>query len=99
MSETFDASDAAEVPPDEEARELLETLVSTPSPTGEEGACAEALASFFEERGREVYLDSVGNVRAPADDSVLYTSHVDTVPGEIPVRIEDGDDEIGRAHV
>jgi LysW-gamma-L-lysine carboxypeptidase len=92
VSETFDASDAAEVPPDEEARELLETLVSTPSPTGEEGACAEALASFFERHDREVYLDEVGNVRAPADDSVLYTSHVDTVPGEIPVRVEDGDD-------
>ena len=92
MSETFDASNAAEVPPDEEARELLETLVSIPSPTGEEGVCAEALASFFERHDREVYLDEVGNVRAPADDSVLYTSHVDTVPGEIPVRVEDGDD-------
>ena len=87
MSGASDAADAAEIPPDEEARELLETLVSIPSPTGEEGACAEALASFFERHDREVYLDEVGNVRAPADDSVLYTSHVDTVPGEIPVRV------------
>ena len=91
MSGAADAPGAG-VPPDEEARELLETLVSTPSPTGEEGVCAEALASFFERHDREVYLDEVGNVRAPADDSVLYTSHVDTVPGEIPVRVEDGDD-------
>jgi len=79
-----------DIPADEEARDLLETLVSIPSPTGEEGECAEALASFFEAHGREVYRDEVGNVRAPADDAVLYTSHVDTVPGEIPVRIEDG---------
>ena len=57
MSETFDAPDA-EVPPDEEARELLETLVSTPSPTGEEEACAEALASFFERHGRESIRDT-----------------------------------------
>ncbi len=88
-------ADPDDVPADEEARELLETLVSIPSPTGEEDECADALASFFEEHGREVYRDDVGNVRAPADDAVLYTSHVDTVPGEIPVRVEDGDDGSG----
>jgi LysW-gamma-L-lysine carboxypeptidase len=76
--------------PDTEARDLLETLVSTPSVSGDERACAEALVSFFEEKGREAYLDGVGNVRAPGDDSVLLTSHVDTVPGDIPVRVEDG---------
>ena len=83
-------ADAADVDPDEEARELLETLVSIPSPTPEEGACAEALVEFFEERGREAYLDEVGNVRAPADDAALFTSHIDTVPGDIPVRVEEG---------
>jgi LysW-gamma-L-lysine carboxypeptidase len=72
-------------------RELLETLVSTPSPTPQEDACAAALVEFFERHGREVFRDEVGNVRAPADDSVLYTSHVDTVPGEVPVRVEDGE--------
>ena len=82
---------ARESAPDTEARELLETLVSTPSPTPEESECAAALVDFFESHGREVFIDEVGNVRAPADDSVLYTSHVDTVPGDIPVRIEDGD--------
>ncbi|MEF8778436.1 MAG: [LysW]-lysine hydrolase, partial [Natronomonas sp.] len=76
---------------DSEARELLEELVSTPSPTPEETACAEVLASFFEANDRTVFIDEVGNVRAPADDSVLYTSHIDTVPGDIPVRIEDGE--------
>jgi LysW-gamma-L-lysine carboxypeptidase len=79
------------VPPDDEARELLETLVSIPSPTGQEDECAAALADFFADHGRDVYRDEVGNVRAPADDSVLFTSHVDTVPGEIPVRLEGGD--------
>ncbi|WP_435196196.1 [LysW]-lysine hydrolase [Natronomonas sp. EA1] len=77
---------------DTEARELLETLVSIPSPSGEEQEAAEALAAFFERHDREVYIDEVGNVRAPADDSVLYTSHIDTVPGDIPVRIEEGED-------
>ncbi|WP_181692020.1 [LysW]-lysine hydrolase [Natronomonas sp. LN261] len=76
---------------DTEARELLEKLVSIPSPTPEEDECAAALAAFFEAHGRDVFIDDVGNVRAPADDSVLYTSHVDTVPGDIPVRIEEGE--------
>ena len=75
------------------ARDLLVDLVETPSPTGEEGACAERLVEFFENHGREAFLDEAGNVRAPADDSVLLTSHIDTVPGDIPVRVESGDGE------
>jgi LysW-gamma-L-lysine carboxypeptidase len=92
-----DAS-VAEGEGDTEARDLLERLVSIPSPTGEERACAEALAEFLRDHGREAYLDEVGNVRAPADDALLLTSHVDTVPGEIPVRVERGggaDGEVG----
>jgi LysW-gamma-L-lysine carboxypeptidase len=83
MSVTADATVS-----DETARQLLRDLVEIPSHSGDEDECAERLAAFFEERDREVWLDEVGNVRAPADDSVLLTSHVDTVPGEIPVRVE-----------
>ncbi|SEQ86417.1 [LysW]-lysine hydrolase [Natrinema salaciae] len=85
-----------------EARELLVDLVSTPSPTGEEREAAKRLVDFFEAHDREVWIDAVGNVRAPADDAVLLTSHIDTVPGDIPVEIEEaGDDEIlwGRGSV
>ncbi|NHN60574.1 [LysW]-lysine hydrolase [Halorussus rarus] len=82
---------------DEAARELLVDLVDVPSPTGEERECAERLAAFFEAHGREAWLDEVGNVRAPADDSVLLTSHVDTVPGDIPVRVEETEDAEGNA--
>ena len=74
-----------------DARELLVDLVSIPSPSGEESEAADRLAAFFEAHGREVYIDEVGNVRAPADDGVLLTSHVDTVPGDIPVEIEKAD--------
>ena len=88
-------SDASVVEADTEARDLLERLVSIPSPTGEEAACAAALVEFFQERGRDAYLDEVGNVRAPADDALLLTSHVDTVPGEIPVRVERGGSAAG----
>jgi len=80
----------AGVPVRTEGRELLEELVGTPSVTGEEDAAVDRLAAYFEAHDREVRIDSIGNVRAPADDSVLLTSHVDTVPGDIPVRVEDG---------
>lgn len=72
------------------ARSLLRDLVETPSVSGSEGACAQRLVEFFEDHDRQARIDEVGNVRAPADDSVLLTSHMDTVPGEIPVRVEDG---------
>jgi LysW-gamma-L-lysine carboxypeptidase len=84
LGERLDAVDPAD------ARDLLVDLVSIPSPSGEEAAAAARLVDFFEAHGREGWLDEVGNVRAPADDAVLLTSHVDTVPGEIPVRVEDG---------
>ncbi|RJX51529.1 [LysW]-lysine hydrolase [Halonotius pteroides] len=77
---------------DTEGRELLVELVSIPSVSGEETEAAEALAAFFEAHDREVWIDDIGNVRAPGDDTVLLTSHIDTVPGEIPVEIKDGDD-------
>lgn len=85
-----------------DARELLIDLVSIPSPTREEREAAERLVDFFEAHDREVWIDAVGNVRAPADDAVLLTSHIDTVPGDIPVEVEEtGDDEIlwGRGSV
>jgi LysW-gamma-L-lysine carboxypeptidase len=84
-----------------EARELLVKLVRIPSVTDNERPCARQLASFFERHDREVWLDDVGNVRAPADDAVLLTSHIDTVPGDIPVRVERDDGEVlwGRGSV
>ncbi|THE65512.1 [LysW]-lysine hydrolase [Salinadaptatus halalkaliphilus] len=75
--------------PLEDARTLLIDLVSIPSPTREEREAAERLVEFFEAHDREVWIDAVGNVRAPADDSVLLTSHIDTVPGDIPVEVEE----------
>jgi len=85
MSETATTID------DTAARDLVEELVRIPSVSREEGACAEHLAAFFEAHDREVWIDDVGNVRAPADDGVLLTSHIDTVPGDIPVRVEENE--------
>jgi LysW-gamma-L-lysine carboxypeptidase len=76
-----------------EARDLLIKLVRIPSVTPNERPCAQQLARFFEGHDREVWIDEVGNVRAPADDRVLLTSHIDTVPGDIPVHVEEEDGE------
>ena len=80
---------------DTPGRRLLANLVAIPSVSGDEADAAAHLTGFFAERGREAWIDEAGNVHAPGDDSVLLTSHVDTVPGTIPVRVEDGNDELG----
>lgn len=72
-------------------RDLLRDLVSTPSVSGAESEAAGVLVDYFERHGREAWTDDAGNVRAPGDDSVLLTSHVDTVPGYIDVRVENGE--------
>ncbi|WP_050033278.1 [LysW]-lysine hydrolase [Halorubrum halophilum] len=73
---------------DTPARKLLYDMVSIPSPSGEEEQAAKRLVDFFEANGREAWIDEVGNVRAPASDAVLLTSHIDTVPGDIPVEVK-----------
>jgi LysW-gamma-L-lysine carboxypeptidase len=72
-------------------RDLLHALVSTPSVSGAESEAAGVLVDYFADAGREAWTDEAGNVRAPGDDAVLLTSHVDTVPGGIPVREADGE--------
>ncbi len=72
---------------DTAGRRLLYDLVSIPSPSGKETAAAERLVDFFEANSREAWIDEAGNVRAPANDAMLLTSHIDTVPGDIPVEV------------
>lgn len=81
-----------------EAKSLLLDLVSTPSYSGQETQCAEKLIDFFQTHQREAWIDEAGNVHSPLNDAVLLTSHMDTVPGYIPVKI-DGDVLWGRGSV
>jgi LysW-gamma-L-lysine carboxypeptidase len=73
---------------------LLEPLVRTPSPSGEEDQAAELLVDHLRRWGLTAYRDDVGNVLAqnPNADStsptVLLVGHLDTVPGRIDVRWE-----------
>ncbi len=73
--------------------DLLERAVATPSPSGQEAAVAallvEAMAGFAD----EAFVDEAGNavgVWGHGDLAVTVLGHIDTVPGEIRVRREDG---------
>lgn len=67
------------------AWDLLYDVVSIPSVSGDEAAVAHRLREFFDAHDRDSFVDDVGNVRAPGNE-ILVTSHIDTVPGDVPVR-------------
>ena len=66
-------------------------MVNLYSPTGSEGPLVSFLVEWAREHGFTSYTDEVGNFIAQkgSGEEVLLVGHVDTVPGEIPVRIED----------
>jgi len=79
--------------------ELLQQLVAIPSMSGEEQAAADFLSAAMSSFGLSASLDEAGNavgIREQADENghilqeIVLLGHIDTVPGVIPVRIEDG---------
>ncbi len=78
---------------DPEAMDLLETLVCIPSPSGAEREAAVFLTGWMAARGFEAYMDETGNAVGWIGEgprTFLLLGHLDTVPGEIPVRVENG---------
>ncbi len=75
----------------EEAVALLEQLVRIPSVSGDEAAAAHWLVGQMQTLGFDAYVDEVGNavgeIGAGHPETVLL-GHIDTVPGNVPVRIE-----------
>jgi len=77
------------------AERVLIELVSTPSVSGNERAAAEVFVRHAKALGFETEIDAVGNAHAHrglagAPVHIVMLGHIDTVPGEIPVRVEDG---------
>ncbi|MHA1732275.1 MAG: M20/M25/M40 family metallo-hydrolase [Promethearchaeota archaeon] len=67
---------------------LLRDLVGAYAPSGHEGPVAEILVSFFQRHGMEAILDRVGNVVVEVGSGsphLFLCSHMDTIPGELPV--------------
>ncbi|GBD07911.1 [LysW]-lysine hydrolase [Candidatus Thermoflexus japonica] len=76
---------------DPEAIALLEALVRLPSPSGAEGEAAAFLTGWMAGHGFEAGVDEAGNAVGKIGEgprTLLLLGHLDTVPGEIPVRVE-----------
>ena len=74
---------------------LLRNMLTITSHSGQEGALARYLAEQARQLGLYAYVDEVGNFIASTHEQigelapVVMLGHMDTVPGNIPVRIED----------
>lgn len=76
---------------DETGFETLIGLVSQYSPSGQERGAVEWLVARMRELGfGEAFIDAAGNavgVMGSGPKQVVLLGHIDTVPGEIPVRV------------
>jgi [amino group carrier protein]-lysine/ornithine hydrolase len=73
--------------------ELLKTAISIPSVSGQESEVANYLVSQLKTFTHEAFVDASGSAVAKVGHGalkVIFLGHIDTVPGEIPLRIEDG---------
>jgi len=73
--------------------ELLLELVKRYSPSMHEAPAVQYLVRWMSERGFEAYADGVGNafgIRGSnnAPRTLILLGHIDTFPGDIPVRVE-----------
>ncbi|MFI6130806.1 M20/M25/M40 family metallo-hydrolase [Micromonospora sp. NPDC051141] len=81
---------------------LLSRVLAIPSVSGEELPVATFLAEQMAGLGFDAYVDDVGNVHGvigpDGGSTVMLLGHIDTVPGEVPVR-RTGDLLYGRGSV
>ncbi|MGH2471550.1 MAG: [LysW]-lysine hydrolase [Candidatus Limnocylindria bacterium] len=87
--------------PSETDLALVRGLVEIPSVSRREGDAVEWLVARMGERGFRATVDDAGNAVGEIGDGpvhVVLLGHIDTVPGEIEVRIE-GDELVGRGAV
>ena len=82
---------------DQDAIGLIHDLVAIPSLSGTEHPAAAFLASRMRELGFNSYIDDSGSpvgILGKTEDSptcdIMLLGHIDTVPGHIPVRIDNG---------
>lgn len=72
---------------------FLEQCIAIPSPSGHEADVSAFLVSQMQQQGFDAHQDEVGNAIGTVGSAgplVVLLGHIDTVPGDIPVRIEDG---------
>jgi len=84
-----------------DAIDLLTNLVSIPSPSEQEEAASRYLVKWLNEHGLTAQVDKAGNavgVKGHGAKEILLLGHIDTFPGDVPVRRE-GDLLYGRGSV
>ncbi|GAA3398649.1 M20/M25/M40 family metallo-hydrolase [Streptomyces roseoviridis] len=73
---------------------LLRGMLEIPSSSYQERALADFLAEAMADLGFEAHIDVVGNVIGVIErgegPTLMLLGHMDTVPGHVPVRSEDG---------
>ncbi|MEM7737201.1 MAG: [LysW]-lysine hydrolase [Deinococcota bacterium] len=72
---------------------LLQQAVSIPSPSGHEHEVAEFLVSQLATFASDAFVDDAGNAVGQVGTGplqVTFLGHIDTVAGNVPVRVEDG---------
>ncbi len=71
---------------------LLTEMLRIPSLSGQEAALARFLAAEMGRLGFMSYVDEAGNAVGVAGEGpeIVLLGHIDTVPGEVPVRVEGG---------
>ena len=78
---------------DEKARDFLKRCIEYYSPSGEEKEFSEFLADYLKNNGFSVNFDNVGNLiaeKGKGEPFLLLISHLDTIPGELSIKEEDG---------
>ena len=84
-----------------QAIDLLTKLVSIPSPSTHEAKASSYLAGWMNAHGLDAYVDEAGSavgIKGNGPQEILLLGHIDTFPGEVPVRRE-GDMLYGRGTV
>ncbi|MBB6097015.1 LysW-gamma-L-lysine carboxypeptidase [Deinobacterium chartae] len=83
------------------ARDLIRRAVAVPSVSGQEAEVSRLLVDWMNAHDFRARTDAVGNavgVRGNGPRTVVLLGHIDTVPGEVPVR-EEGSLLYGRGSV
>ncbi|MBX3070442.1 MAG: [LysW]-lysine hydrolase [Thermomicrobiales bacterium] len=78
---------------DQQSIDLLHGLVGIQSLSGQETQAVEWLTAQMTALGLDAHIDDAGNavgVKGSGPTSIVLLGHIDTVPGDIPVRIDDG---------
>ncbi len=73
--------------------DLLHGLVSIPSLSAQEANAVRYLTDWMSAHGFEAHVDEAGNAVGTIGNGerhIVLLGHIDTVPGDVPVRIEDG---------